>query len=67
MRSGSVSTHPGVHGGAVQKEGHAEAHTVLQTLHAGVGLTWDRNRKGLIVKDSATWKTVAFSAKSLSD
>lgn len=38
LRAGAVPAGSGLHGGAVQKERHAAPHTVLQTLHAGMGL-----------------------------
>lgn len=38
VRAGAVPAGAGLHGGAVQAEGHAAPHTVLQTLHAGMGL-----------------------------
>ena len=38
LRAAAVPAGAGVHGGAVQEERHASPHTVLQALHARVGV-----------------------------
>lgn len=42
MRAGAVPAGAGLHCGTVQEEGYAAPHTVLQTLHAGMGLKHGR-------------------------